>query len=66
MMENKNDLRRQQSGNNSNQQSTWNSPPSLPDKPNIEAEDAEEWKVITTDQRRPQFRFTENNRRRIF
>jgi hypothetical protein len=69
MKKNKNDQRSQQPGSKSNEQSTEKNKVSLPDKlsGNVEdTQDAEEKKVETTFQRRPQFRLSENNRRRFF
>jgi len=64
MTENKNDQHSQQTSNDSIQQSTQQTSDSDQDKINIEVEEIEEWDVVVTDQRRPQFRYNENYGRR--
>ncbi|MDQ6843829.1 MAG: hypothetical protein M3Z92_05690 [Bacteroidota bacterium] len=66
MTENKNDQHSQQTSNNSDQQSTQHTSDSDPDKINIKTQEIEEWDVVMTDQRRPQFRSSENFRRRNY
>ncbi len=66
MTENNNDYRSQQSDSKSPQQTSQNDSSSPYEKLNITVEDAEEWDVKITDQRRPQFRANENYRRRNF
>lgn len=60
MTENKNDQHCQQTGNDSILQSTQQPSNVNPDKMNIKVEEIEEWDVVVTDQRRPQFRHSEN------
>ncbi|HEY5408398.1 MAG TPA: hypothetical protein VIJ92_14990 [Ginsengibacter sp.] len=64
MTETKNDQHSQLTSNDSIQQSTQQTSDSDPDKINIEVEEIEEWDVVVTDQRRPQFRYNENYGRR--
>jgi len=64
MTENKNDQHSQLTSNDSIQQSTQQTSDSDQDKINIEVEEIEEWDVVVTDQRRPQFRYNENYGRR--
>jgi len=66
MTENNNDYRSQQSDSKSLQQTSQNSSSSPDDKLNITVQDTEEWEVKVIDQRRPQFRASENYRRRNF
>jgi hypothetical protein len=66
MPENYNDLRSQQSGSKSPQQTAQNNSSSPRDKLSITIQDEEEWDIKITDQRRPQFRASENYRRRNF
>jgi len=66
MTENKNDQLSQQTSNDSIQQTTQQTSDSDPDKINIEVEEIEEWDVVVTDQRRPQFRYSENYGRRNY
>ena len=66
MTEKNNDYLSQQSDSKSRQQTSQNSSSSLNDKLNITVQDAEEWEVKVTDQRRPQFRANENYRRRNY
>ena len=64
MTENKNDQHSQLTSNDSIKQSTQQTSDSDQDKINIEVEEIEEWDVVVTDQRRPQFRYNENYGRR--
>ena len=66
MTENKNDQRSQQTSDNYIQQSIQQTSDTDPDKINIEVEEIEEYDVILSDQRRPQFRFSENYGRRNY
>ena len=67
MTENKNDQHSQQTNNDSVQQSTQQTPKLELDKMNIQVEEIEEWDVIVvSDQRRPQFRYSENYGRRNY
>ncbi len=66
MTENKNDQHSHQTRNNSIQQSGQNTSDSGRDNPNVKEQEIEEWDVVRTDQRRPQFRFSENYGRRNF
>ncbi|HUZ58308.1 MAG TPA: hypothetical protein VMU83_05955 [Hanamia sp.] len=71
MTEIKNDRYSQQtqteiSSNDSIQQSTQQTSDPGQHKINIEAEEIEEWDVVVTDQRRPQFRYNENYGRRNY
>lgn len=66
MTEIKNDQYSQQTVNDSGQQSKPNNADSRPDKMTIQAQEIEEWDVAITDQRRPQFRSSENYGRRNF
>jgi len=61
-----NDQYSQQTSNNSIQQSTQQTSDSDPDKINIEVEEIQEWDVEVTDQRRPQFRYSENYGRKNY
>jgi len=60
MTENKDDQSSQQISNDFIQQSIQQTSDSDPDKLKIEEEDNEEYDVIVSDQRRPQFRYNEN------
>ncbi len=67
MNENKNDQHPKQPAYNSSQQSIQNSSDSNLNTPNIkkqEVEEIEELNVIITEQRKPQFRLSENYGRR--
>jgi len=66
MTENKNDQHNQQAVNNSGQQSTQHNADSTRDKMNIQVQEIEEWDVVIPDQRRPQFRSSENYGRRNY
>ncbi|MDQ6905171.1 MAG: hypothetical protein M3139_19450 [Bacteroidota bacterium] len=66
MAENKNDQYSPQTNNNSNQQSTQPTSDSDPDKINDKFQEIEEWDVVVSDERRPQFRCSENYGRRNF
>jgi len=66
MTENKNDQHSQQTSNDSIQQSTQQTSDPDQDKIKIEVEEIEEWDVVVTDQRRPQFRYNENYGRRNY
>lgn len=66
MEKNKNDQRSQHSDSKSIEQSTEKNMISLQDKSSSIIEDAEEKKPETCFQRRPQFKLSENNRRRFF
>ena len=66
MTENKNDHPGQQTSNDSIQQSTQQISDSDQDKIKIEVEEIQEWDVVVTDQRRPQFRYNENYGRRNY
>ena len=66
MTENKNDQHSQQAVNNSGRQSTQRNADLSRDKMTIQMQEIEEWDVVITDQRRPQFRADENYRRRNF
>ena len=66
MTENKNDQPSQQTSNDSIQQSTQQISDSDQDKIKIEVEEIQEWDVVVTDQRRPQFRYNENYGRRNY
>ena len=63
MTENNKDYRSQQSDNNLLQQPSQNTSSSQGDKLNITVEETEEWEVKIIEQRRPQFRASENYRR---
>jgi len=66
MPENKNEPDISQPGSNFSQQSTMQNSDSDVNKININEQETEEWDVVVTDQRRPQFRSNENNRGRNF
>ena len=66
MTENKIDQPSQQPCYNSGRQSTQHKADSPNDKITIQVQEIEEWDVVITDQRRPQFRADENYRRRNF
>lgn len=67
MTENKNDQKSQKTSNDSGQQLTQQPSDADLDKMNIKVEEIEEWDVVvTTDQRRPQFRYSENYGRRNY
>lgn len=68
MTENKNDQYCQQTSNDSIQQSTQQPSKVDQDKMNNKnkVEEIEEWDLVVTDQRRPQFRFSENFGRRNY
>jgi len=66
MTQNNNDYRNQQSDSKPRQQTSQNSSSSPDSKLNITVQDTEEWEVKVIDQRRPQFRASENYRRRSF
>ena len=60
MTGNKNEQQSQQTSSDSVQQSTHQPSNVNLDKMNIKVEEIEEWDVVVTDQRRPQFRYNEN------
>jgi len=60
MTQSKNDQQSQKTSNDSIQQSTQQPSDDNLDKMNIKVEEIEEWNVVVTDQRRPQFRYSEN------
>jgi len=66
MTENKNDQQSQQTSKNSVQQSTQPTSDSDLDKISIKVQEIEEWDVVIRDQRRPQFRCSENYGRRNY
>jgi hypothetical protein len=66
MPENNIEQHSQQQGSSFSQQSTMHNSDSDVNKLNITAQETEEWDVVVTDQRRPQFRSNENNRGRNF
>lgn len=66
MTENKNDQHCQQTSNDSIQQPTQQPSNVNLDKMDIKVEEIEEWDVVVTDQRRPQFRYNENYGRRNY
>ena len=66
MSENKNDQHSQQPAANFVQQSTQNTSDSDPDKISVKEQEIEEWDEVITDQRRPQFRCSENYGRRNY
>ena len=66
MAKNKNDQDSQQPAGSSVQQSIQHSSDSDLSEMNIKVQEIEEWDVVITDQRRPQFRSEENYRRRNF
>jgi len=67
MTENNNNQHSQQTSNLSiQQQSTQQTSASDPDKINIEVEESKEYDVVMSDQRRPQFRYSENYVRRNY
>ncbi len=66
MTENKNDKHNLQPGYNSSTQSMQRNADSPNDKMVIQSQEVEEWDAVITDQRRPQFRATENYGRRNY
>ncbi|MDQ6845377.1 MAG: hypothetical protein M3Z92_13670 [Bacteroidota bacterium] len=66
MTENKNDQYSQPPATKSGQQLTQPTSDSDPDKISIEVQEIEEWDVVMTDQRRLQFRCSENYGRRNY
>ena len=60
MTANKNEQQSQQTSNDSVQQSAQQPSKVNLDNSNIKMEEIEEWDVVVTDQRRPQFRYNEN------
>lgn len=64
MTESKNDQHTRQPVTNFVQQSTQPAYASDPDKISIEVQEVEEWDEVITNQRRPQFRCSENYGRR--
>jgi len=64
MTESKNDQHPRQPATNFVQQPTQPTYASDPDKISIQAQEIEEWDEVITDQRRPQFRCSENYGRR--
>ena len=66
MPENKIDQHLQQTADISCQQSIQHTSDSDLDKRNIKVEEIEEWDVVATDQRRPQFGVNENYGRRNY
>ena len=66
MAEIKNDQHCQQPAGNSGQQSIQHNSDSDHSEMNIKALEIEEWDVVITDQRRPQFRCSENYGRRNY